>query len=98
MEKDPVSCNMQTKYKIVLIISAFNTINGAESSIRVVSQQNVPETLQTKIVGRSGEAAVVSSDRKSIKFSINFHIQTLNVAIPVGGTVYQEYVSFYGYA
>ena len=97
MEKDPVSCNMQTKYKIVLIISAFNTINGAESSIRVVSQQNVPETMQTKIVGRSGEAAV-SSDRKSIKFSINFHIQTLSAAIPVGGTVYKEYVSFYGYA
>ena len=80
------------------VIDSNNTINGAESSIRVVSQQNVPETMQTKILCRSGEAAFVSIDRISIIFSLNFNIQTLSAAIPVGGTVYKEYVSFYGYA
>ena len=79
------------------VIDYNNTINGAESLIRIVSQQNVPETFQSKIIGRSGEKAVVSNDKKSIQFSANLHIQTISTAIPVGGLTQVENVSFFGY-
>lgn len=80
------------------VIDYNNTINGAESLIRIVSQQNVPSNWESKILGRSGEAAVVSSDRKSIKFSTNFYIQTCHAGgVPVGGLTQKAYVSFFGY-
>ena len=100
--RNPSGVVTSNRYTVTLeadysVIDSNNTINGAESTMRIVAQENNPPTWASKVLRIKNERATISDARQFITFSGILVINTYSTGVPgIGGVVQEERVSFRG--